>query len=295
MDPRHLELLRRLDELGSVTAVAEATFRTPSAVSQQLKQATKELDHTLVEAEGRGLKLTAAGRMLADGGRNVASAIARVQADWEDYLGGTSGDVRIAGLPSALTYLIPAALQELRETSPGIVLTTSDVDLAEHEFAGMTSDVDIVVAHSLVSERPAGTEGLAVVSLTRERIDVAMSDDHPLARREELIPGDLVEARWIGVPEGYPFTAIMTSIEQVTGRELEVTQRIRDNRLIEAIVASSDQLALLPRLTTPRNAGLALVPLTGVTTARWVVAVMRPDTAERAAVKRVLDALRQEP
>ncbi|WP_193071697.1 LysR family transcriptional regulator [Brevibacterium sp. FME37] len=292
MDPRHLELLRRLAELGSVTAVAGATYRTPSAVSQQLKQAARELGHEVVEPEGRGLKLTRAGRLLASGGKDVASAIARVQADWEDYLGEAAGEVKIAGLPSALTYLIPTTLQRLRETNPSIVVTTTDVDLAEHEFAGLTSEFDIVVAHSLISRRPSNTEGLTVESLARERIDVAMSDSHPLARRSKLAPDDLVDARWIGVPEGYPFATIMSSIEHVTGRALEVTQRIRDNRLIEAIVASSDHLALLPRLTTPQNAGLTLVPLTGVTTTRWVVAVMRPDTAERAALKRVLDALR---
>ncbi|MDN6529993.1 MAG: LysR substrate-binding domain-containing protein, partial [Brevibacterium sp.] len=180
----------------------------------------------------------------------------------------------------------------LRKTSPGIVLTADDVDLAEHEFAALTSDVDIVIAHSLVSARPAATEGLTVESLARERIDVAMSDEHRLAGRDELSPDDLVNDRWVSVPEDYPFATIMSSIEQVTGCELEVTQRIRDNRLIEAIVASGDHLALLPRFTTPHNAGLTLVPLSGVSATRWIVAVMAPDTAERAAVKRVLEALR---
>ena len=37
MDVGRLDLLRELAERGSVTAVAEATGRTPSAVSQQLK------------------------------------------------------------------------------------------------------------------------------------------------------------------------------------------------------------------------------------------------------------------
>ncbi|AOP52410.1 LysR family transcriptional regulator [Brevibacterium aurantiacum] len=294
MDPRHLELLRQLDERGSVTAVAEATFRTPSAVSQQLKQATREVGHRLVEPAGRSLKLTPAGRLLAAGGQDVASALARVEADWEDYLGEASGEVRIAGLPSALTYLVPPALRQLRETSPKITLRTVDVDLAEHEFAGLTSDVDIVVAHSLISERPAGTNGLSVESLATEPIDVAVADSHPLAGRDELTPADLVDVQWISVPHGFPFATILTSIEHVTGRELEVTQRIGDNRLIEAIVSSSDQVALLPRFTTPKGAGLTLLPLKGVATTRWVVAVMAPDTAERAAVKRVLDALRQD-
>lgn len=293
MDPRHLELLRQLDERGSVTAVAAATFRTPSAVSQQLKAATREFGHTLAEPSGRGLRLTAAGRLLAAGGRDVASAIAHVQADWDGYLGEAAGDVHLAGLPSALTTLLPPALTQLRATDPAITVSTHDVDLAEHEFAQLTADVDIVIAHSLVSPRPAGTEGLAVEPLSREPIDVAVAEDHPLAGRTELTPDDLVDFQWIGVPQGYPFDTVLSAIEHVSGRSLDVTQRIRDNRLVEAIVASSRLVALLPRFTTPRDAGLRLIPLTGVTTTRWIVAVMRPDTAQRAAVTRVLAALRR--
>ncbi|GAA1808731.1 MULTISPECIES: LysR family transcriptional regulator [Brevibacterium] len=291
IDPRHLELLRLLDERGSVTEVARVTHRTPSAVSQQLRQATRELGHALVEPAGRGLALTPAGRLLAAGGRDLARTLARVQADWEGHLGEPIGEITLAGLPSALTYLLPDALRELHRTHPGLRLRTSDVDLAEHEFAALTSDVDIVIAHSLVSERPAGTDGLTVVPLAREPIDVAMATAHPLAERTELTPDDVVDWPWVGVPHGYPFNSVLLSLAHVTGRDLDVVQRIRDNRLIEAIVASSDQLALLPRFTTPRDAGLTLVPLSGVTTMRWVVAVMRPDTAERVAVRRVLEAL----
>ncbi|UVI36808.1 LysR family transcriptional regulator [Brevibacterium spongiae] len=292
MDPRHLELLRQLDERGSVTAVAEATFRTPSAVSQQLKAATREFGHTLVEPAGRGLRLTPAGRLLASGGRQVAAAIADVQADWEDYLGEDSGEVHIAGLPSALTYLIPSALTELRATSPAITVHTSDVDIAEHEFAGLLGDVDLVIAHSLISQRPVGTEGLTVDVLAREPIDVAVADDHRLAGRSEVSPDDLTDEQWIGVPRGYPFDTILTSIEHVTGHPLTVTQRIRDNRLIEALVAAGDHIALLPRFTTPRNAGLRLIPLAGISATRWVVAVRRSDATGRRAVTRVLEALR---
>ncbi len=42
MDVRRLELLRELADRGSVTAVATATHRTPSAVSQQLKLLERE-------------------------------------------------------------------------------------------------------------------------------------------------------------------------------------------------------------------------------------------------------------
>lgn len=66
MDARHLALLRDLRDRGSVQAVATASQRTPSAVSQQLRTAQRDLKIKLVEPEGRGLRLTPAGELLAE-------------------------------------------------------------------------------------------------------------------------------------------------------------------------------------------------------------------------------------
>lgn len=289
MDLRHLELLRELADRGSVTAVAAATHRTPSAVSQQLKTAQREAGVPLVEPAGRGLRLTEAGRLLADGAAEVAAARERVQARWDAFRGAPSGTVSVAALPSAATFLLPAAMRDLADGA--VTLRCTDVDLAEAEYAALTADHDVVIAHSLTSVRPAGTDGLTVVPLVREPLDVAMAADHPLASRELVRPEDLVDRSWIGVPRGYPFDTVLQAVERATGAQLDVVQRLRDNRLIEALVAASDHLAVLPRFTTPAGAGLVLRELRGVASARHVSAVLRPDRAERAAVRRVLDAL----
>src|SRR5690606_40797936 len=107
MDVRHLELLRELADRGSITAVARATHRTPSAVSQQLRTAQRELGTPLVEPSGRGLRLTEAGRLLAEGGADVAATLARVQARWAEVQGEPSGTVTVAALPSAATFPLP--------------------------------------------------------------------------------------------------------------------------------------------------------------------------------------------
>ena len=74
MEVRRLDLLRELSERGSVTAVAEATGRTPSAVSQQLKVLEREAGMPLTERSGRGLVLTSAGHALARSAADVAIA-----------------------------------------------------------------------------------------------------------------------------------------------------------------------------------------------------------------------------
>lgn len=287
MDVRHLELLRELAERGSVTAVARATRRTPSAVSQQLRAAQRDAGVPLVQQAGRGLRLTDAGRLLADGGRQVAQTLAVVQARWEAFRGQPAGTVSVAALPSAATFLLPAVMADLANTA--IELVCDDVDIAETAYAKLTADHDIVVAHSLSRRAPAGANGLATRLLVREPLDIAMRRGHPLTAHDQARPVDLVEQEWYGVPLGYPFDTVRIGVEEATGRPVQVVQRLRDNRLIEALVAASDRVAVLPRYTTPGEQ-VALRPVHGIPTARYIFAMSRPDRAERLAVRQVLDA-----
>src|SRR5690625_405954 len=146
MDIRHLRLLRELADRGSVTAVAEATHRTVSAVSQQLRTAQRDAGMQLVEPNGRGVRLTEAGKLLAAGSVEVEAALANVQARWDSYRNDPGGAVSIVAFPSAATLLFPEVIATAERE--GIVLRVSDFDPAESEFADLTSDFDIVVAHS---------------------------------------------------------------------------------------------------------------------------------------------------
>lgn len=291
MDARHLALLRELADRGSVTAVAAATHRTGSAVSQQLRTAERDLGVRLVEPVGRGLRLTDAGRLLADAAVDVETALARVESQLDEFRGRPTGTVRIASLTSAAEFLVPPVWVRLE--AEGVDVRLSDTDVSEEDYASLAADHDIVIGHSLLSAVPRGAERLAHTVLAREPLDVALPADHPLADKEQLSPRDVVGEPWIGVPEGYPFATVLDGVERVAGRPVRIVQRVRDNRVAEAFVVAGVGLALLPRFTTRAHEGVVLRPLRGVNARRWIVALSRPDRAERAVVRRTVAALRE--
>lgn len=288
MDVRHLELLRELGDRGSVTAVAEAGHRTPSAVSQQLRNAERAFGVALVEPHGRGVRLTEAGRELAAIAGDVAVALAQAEARWDEFRGTTAGVVSVAALPSAATFLLPGVLRELAEEPIEVVCT--DLDVAEAAYAARVADHDIVIAHSLEGV-PPHSEDLVVRQLVREPLDIAVAPHHPLAARDRVTPHELVEWPWIGVPLGYPFDSVRLAVEAATGRRVDVRQRVRDNRLVEALVGASDHVAVLPRFTARAGDEVVLRPLAGVESGRHVFAILRADRAQRRAVRRALEAL----
>lgn len=294
MDIRRLELLRELADRGSVTAVALATHRTASAVSQQLKILEREAGVPLTERVGRGIQLTPAGRELARTATDVATAIERAEALWEDFRSQPRGEVTLATFPSGGQMLLPGLLTTVG-AMPGLDLAVSDLDQLVGDPMDLTADFDVVVIDS-PEVRPEWTHRrLAVTELMWEPLDVALPENHPLGSRRFLRPSDLVNETWIGVPVGLPFDRILRDIEATNGTPARIAQRIGDNGIVEALVAAGHGIAILPRYTTrDRENGLITRPLEGVRSLRLISVLTRPDRAERPSVRAVVRALRDE-
>jgi DNA-binding transcriptional LysR family regulator len=292
MDVRRLDLLRELGERGSIAAVATATHRTPSAVSQQLKVLEREAGVPLTERSGRGIVLTDAGRALARSAGDIAVALERAGAVWDEYRNDATGTVSVTTFPTAGQMLLPNVLASLQS---GLEVTMVDRDPETEDFPALTADFDIVLAHSVPGGRSWSGRGLRNLYLLSEPLDIALPLGHPLARVDVLTPELLIDEPWIGVPEGYPFDRLLHEIEAVTGATLRVVQRVTDSGITEALVAAGIGISLIPRFTASGpDRGIVTRPLTGVDMSRHIVALMRPDKAERLAVRTVADALQRE-
>lgn len=291
MDVRRLELLRELAERGTVAAVARATHRTPSAVSQQLKVLEREVGIPLTEPAGRRLRLTSAGRALAATATDVAVAIERAEATWRDYVEQPAGDVTVTTFPSGGEMLLPGLLSRLADT-PHVRLVCSDHEPDEADFVDLTLDHDIVIADAPIS-REWEARGLRVEPLMSEPLDIALPETHRLASRTSLRPEDVMDEPWIGVPEHLPFDDVLTEMQNATGRVARVEQRFSDNGVVEAFVAAGHGLAILPRFTTRDHGnGLVTRPVKGIRSRREITALLKPERLARPSIRLVLDALK---
>jgi DNA-binding transcriptional LysR family regulator len=289
MEIQHLDLLRELADRGSVTAVATAVHRSPSAVSQQLRTLQRQLGVELVRRSGRGVQLTDAGQALARASVAVSTAVAEAEAALEAHRGGRVGVVRLALFPSASELLLPGLLVRMREHA-GIELEISDRDVSEDEFAPLTADVDVVIGHRSDGVVPAEHPGLTVVPLLREPLEVALPLDHPLAGRERVTVADVIGEPWVCVPEGYPIDRVLVSMALQSGVVPRVVHRTVHLPVIEAMVAAGLGVALVPRHTSAGRAPgrFRLATLDSVQAGRHVEALMRPERAARPVVQTVV-------
>src|SRR4051795_12757111 len=129
MDPHRLRLLLELSRRGSMRAVADELGYTTSTVSQQLAVLAREAGATLIEPEGRRVRLTPAGRRLADHAVTILAALDAARADL-DPGGEPAGTVRVAGFATAVRRSLVPVLAQLSDEHPAVRLR-----IHEHEPA----------------------------------------------------------------------------------------------------------------------------------------------------------------
>ncbi|WP_457206706.1 LysR family transcriptional regulator, partial [Nocardioides sp. P5_C9_2] len=81
MDVRRLRLLLELSRLGSMSEVAAVLGTSTSSVSQGIAALAREAGAPLVEPEGRRVRLTPAGRRLAEHAVTILAAVDAARLD----------------------------------------------------------------------------------------------------------------------------------------------------------------------------------------------------------------------
>ncbi|CAM3894629.1 LysR family transcriptional regulator [Paracoccus yeei] len=95
LDRQHLAILREVDRLGSVTAAADRLNLTQSAVSHTMRKFEHRHRVAVWQKEGRGLRLTQAGRYLLALAQRVLPQIEHAETVLADFAAGQRGALRV--------------------------------------------------------------------------------------------------------------------------------------------------------------------------------------------------------
>lgn len=133
-----LRYFNAVAKLGSIRKAADRLHVAPSAVSRQIAQLEHELDAILFERSKSGVRLTAAGEVLARQSHRIFRDLDRARAGIDDLRGLRRGDVSLWVIEGFVTGLLPNLLGRLPAPLPGRRLQGSNrVDRSDHRgFAG---------------------------------------------------------------------------------------------------------------------------------------------------------------
>ena len=199
MDLRDLRYFDTIAELQHVGRAAARLHRTQPALTSCLRRLEEECGAPRFERAGRGIRLTAAGRVLQRWAQRVRFDVDDAKREIAEIGKGLSGQVRIGVVPTAAQFLLPPAARQLLEEAPALTIRTvvGLVDTLKPLLRG--GELDLIVATQ--SERQES--GLVSQALAEDLIVVAASARHPVFKRTPTMR-DLTAYRWVLQPPGAP-------------------------------------------------------------------------------------------
>jgi DNA-binding transcriptional LysR family regulator len=146
-------------KLGSFTKAADATFRTQSALSQQIKNLEQELGCRLLERIGkRKLRLTSAGQRFLNFSETSLKRYQSLTEELNELKGLQKGLLRMAAPFTTLYHLVPFALKTYITQFPNVELTI--LDRSQTDILDLVKNGDIDFGLVLESNVPKNLTSL---------------------------------------------------------------------------------------------------------------------------------------
>ena len=282
---RRLRLLHELRLRGTLAAVAEALSYSPSTISQQLAQLEKDAGVPLLEPDGRRVRLTPYGEVLAAHAARVLGLEESVRAELASVQPGLS-PVRVAVLQTAAQAIVPRALTLLAQRLPGLRVEIAELAPEEGLFELAARTFDVVVAEQYPGHTRAHAEGVDREPLGTDPMRLALP---PADTASELT--DLRHRAWVMEPAGTAARQWAVQQCRAVGFEPDVRFELSDLNAQVRLVQAGHAVGMLPDLLwAGTHPPVRLVPLPGapareVFTATRTSSVGRPDLdAVRAAL-----------
>jgi DNA-binding transcriptional LysR family regulator len=190
-----LEQLRSfvaVSETEHVSQAAASLFLTQAAVTQQVRHFERATGLQLFERDGRRVRLTDAGRRMADTCRAALRSVEVVEDSALAMRHLQAGSLELGASPTCATYYVPAYLAEFTRQHPLIKLAMSVEPSADLIRRVLVGTLDCAVIEGEPDPQ------LVVFEVTRDELILVAHRDHPLSRLRRISEGDLAQHLYLG-------------------------------------------------------------------------------------------------
>jgi len=194
-DLRYFEVIAKLEHMGKAS---EQLHRTQPALTSCVRRLEAQCAAPLFEKAGRGIRLTAAGKVLLKWAQRMRFDVEDARSEIASIGQGLSGHVRIGVVPTASQFLLPPVARQLLREAPDVTLRM---------VVGLIDSLTVLLhageLDMLVGTESALEDGFVSRVLAEDAIVVAASSTHELFQGKPTLK-DLTRYRWALQPPGAP-------------------------------------------------------------------------------------------
>jgi DNA-binding transcriptional LysR family regulator len=261
MDIAQLQAFLAVAEELHFGRAAERLHVAQPPLSRTIKQLERELGTRLFDRNTRSVRLTASGRVLVDGAREVLDAIRRAEVVVKAADSGEVGLVRVAFAGVSTHHLVAQLARVVRQHRPGIRLELYSQYFAQPALRKLVNgDVDMALGRW-----DAVGDGISARVVLHDSLVVAVPDTHQLADRRQLSISELSGEGFVSLPpfEGSVLSDRLSRLAHEAGFSANIVQIAPDTQtalaLVDAEVGCHLTLASVAENVTQRH--VEFIPL----------------------------------
>ncbi|WP_211366291.1 LysR family transcriptional regulator [Verticiella sediminum] len=249
LDRAHLDIVRAVDQHGSLTAAAASLHLTQSALSHTVRKLEDQLGVPIWHREGRSLRPTQAGQYLLAVAKRLLPQLDQAEERLRQFARGERGTLRIG------MECHPCYQWLLKIVSPYLAeWPMVDVDVKQKfQFGG----IGALFAHEidmLVTPDPLYKPGLRFEPVFDYEQVLVVSLAHPLRTADHVEPHQLSDETLITYPVSTDRLDVYTRFLTPAGVSPRRHKPIETTDIMLQMVASGRGVAALPRWLVEENA-----------------------------------------
>jgi DNA-binding transcriptional LysR family regulator len=265
-------------KLGSFTKAADATYRTQSALSQQIKSLEGELECQLFDRIGkRRLRLTSAGERFFKFSEAILEKNDYLTEELNELKGLQKGRLRVAAPFTTLYHLFPQALKDYVKQFPYVELTI--LDRSQQRVIELVKKGDIDFGFTLESEAP---KDLALLRWKKVETVLMTPVGHPLAEAKRVTLRQIAKYSLILPPKDLRFTCrrMLEERFQKLGLDYQIVMESSNVELTSLYVELGLGISfatVVRDLPALKQRKLEFLPMEQLFKSDYIAAVMRKD------------------
>jgi DNA-binding transcriptional LysR family regulator len=261
LDADKLRVLAVLARTGTIARTAEQLGCTAAAASQQLTRLEREVNAALLERSARSVRLTEAGRVLAEHAERILIQLDTAERAVTAVADGSGGRLRVAAFATACTIVVPA-LAAFRRRHTGVDLSFTEMEPEEALPAVRDGHIDLAVTHHYAQFPPPDMRGLHPAELHDEALLLAAPPQLAPAVGQKIDLHQFADVAWVSTRPSTGFQAVTELACHNAGFPPTVAFRADSYQLLLALVGAGLGVALVPAIAAVPTPGVSYYNIT---------------------------------
>jgi DNA-binding transcriptional LysR family regulator len=258
VDIRQLRQFVAVAEELSFRKAAKRLHIAQPPLTAAIQKIEEEVGAVLLERTNKVSRLTDAGQVFLEEARRTIEQLERAIFLAKEAEKGKKRIFRLSFVDSTINALVSNILRQFCVVHPNVSFHLLESTTAEQVRALQEDRVD---AGILVL--PIDKNGIQTKTLLRDHMVAAVSETHPLAKRNQIALRDLANEAWILFPT-HPVNAEILKACAKAGFSPRIQQRARHAQTIAGLVACGIGVALLPSLfASAKPSGVVFLDFSG--------------------------------